>query len=117
MASGDGQPKKGEHETRHGSRPQTGKNSNKARYRFQGAASSGSGDQWYTGDQWSMAHGWHAMAAMHPWTMANAWTYPLSVITPQNQWGMSSGQEQQWQPMPGSTAAGSGDQWSTRAWT
>eukprot|EP00971_Amphidinium_carterae_P199703 3963647-Amphidinium_carterae.1 len=49
--------------------------------------------------------------------MANAWTYPLSVIPPQNEWGMSSGQEQQWQPMPGSTAAGSGDQWSMRAWT
>eukprot|EP00971_Amphidinium_carterae_P185457 3682190-Amphidinium_carterae.1 len=70
--------------------------------------------------------------------MANAWTYPLSVIPPQDQWGlnsgwptgratmdpltviqgsMSSGQEQQWQTMPSSTASGSGDQWSARAWT
>eukprot|EP00971_Amphidinium_carterae_P298490 5930654-Amphidinium_carterae.1 len=127
MASENGQPVKGKHEAKHGSRPQTWTNSNPGRsgYRSQGSASSG------YGDQWSSTHGWHSM---HPWTMANAWTYPLSVIPPQSQWGMtagwstmdplaviqesmSSGQGHQWQTTQGSTASGSGDQWSMRAWT
>eukprot|EP00971_Amphidinium_carterae_P014129 278443-Amphidinium_carterae.1 len=126
MASENGQPEKGKHEARHGSRPQTWTNSNPGRsgYRSHGSASAGSGDQW------SMAHGWYSM---NPWTAANAWTYPPPMTQP-SQWGMtsgwstmdplaviqgsmSSGQGHQWQMMPSSTASGSGDQWSMRAWT
>eukprot|EP00971_Amphidinium_carterae_P324274 6444051-Amphidinium_carterae.1 len=53
-------------------------------------------------------------------------------MTPQSQWGMTDGwsgwstmdppaaiqgHENQWRMNTGSTASGSGDQWSTRAWT
>eukprot|EP00971_Amphidinium_carterae_P344689 6485238-Amphidinium_carterae.1 len=129
MASGHGQPEKGKHEAKYESRSQTWKNSNPGRsgYRSYGSTSAGSGDQW------SMAHGWYSM---DPWTAANAWTYP-SPMTPQSQWGMTNGwsgwsaidpsaviqgganygQDNQWRMNTGSTASGSGDQWSTRAWT
>eukprot|EP00971_Amphidinium_carterae_P132391 2622266-Amphidinium_carterae.1 len=75
-----------------------------------------------------MAHGWYPMDA---WTATNAWAYP-SPMMPQSQWGMTNGwssgfvvdpaatiqgQENQWRMNTGSTASGSGDRWSTRAWT
>eukprot|EP00971_Amphidinium_carterae_P069713 1379572-Amphidinium_carterae.2 len=126
MASGYGQPGKGKYGANHGSRPQnwTSSNTSRSGFRSYGSASSGSGDQW------SMEHGWYSM---DPWTAATAWTNHYS-MPQQNQWtmtpgwstldplavmqgAMNSGPDNQWRMTTGSTASGSGDQWSMRAWT